>query len=207
MLYGWENDILSDHCVQMCTTASLFCLAPSLALGWGGYKKIWMETEMCEYPSRLSLSLIFFRPFLRIARSFLPSILRVSATFVLFFGFVFCFFLFGFCLRKFSLIPSSHLGASSSGRIYKFCIKKNSVKISLLLVCVYLFLGVFFFPFLWGLLALSSLRFWFLGSCGCWRLFWQRCFIIILLCAFLSRFIHLASDLDRKLSSRSIILH
>jgi hypothetical protein len=93
----------------------------------------------------------------------------------------------------------------------KFCITKNCVKISLLLVCVYLFLGgcffFFFFFFLWGLLALSSLRFWFLGSCGCWRLFWQRCFIIILLCAFLSRFIHLASDLDRKLSSRSIILH
>jgi hypothetical protein len=29
-------------------------------------------------------------------------------------------------------------------------------------------------------------------------LFWQRCFITILLCAFLSRFIHLASDLDRS---------
>jgi len=126
---------------------------------------------MCEYPSLLFLSHLFPSLFAHCTQFFSlqACVCRQRSSFFLV---CFCFFLFCFCLQKFSLIPSSRLGASSSGRILKFCITKNSVKISILLVCFYLFLGVFFFFFFgfffffwWGLLALSSLsfRFWFLG--------------------------------------------
>ncbi len=131
-------------CANRCTTASLYCLAPSLALGWGGYNKIWMETEMCEYPSPFSLSHLF-PPLFAHCTQFFPFNLACVGNVRPFFWFVFASSSFVSVCRKFSLISSSHLGASSFGRILKFCIKKNSVEVSLLLVCFYWFLGVFCF--------------------------------------------------------------
>jgi hypothetical protein len=113
---------------------------------------------MCEYPSLLFLSHLFPSLFAHCTQFFSlqACVCRQRSSF---FWVCFCFFLFCFCLQKFSLIQSSHLGASSSGRILKFCIKKNSVKISLCLFVFICFLGFFFF--------------FFLGGRVCWRC--RRC--------------------------------
>ncbi len=116
-----------------------------------GYKKIWMETEMCEYPSLLSLSLSLshlFPPLFAHCTQFFclqSCVCRQRSSF--FFGlFFFCFFLFGFCLQKFSLIPSSHLGASSSGRIFQILYNKELCQdFAFACLCLFVSWGVFFF--------------------------------------------------------------
>lgn len=104
--------------------------------------------------SSFSLSLIFFRPFLRIARSFFPFNLACVGNVRPFFLVCSCFFLFCFCLQKFSLILSSHLGASSCGRILKF-------RRGFAFACLFLFIS-------WG-----GFFFCFFGGVCCWRC--RRC--------------------------------
>ncbi len=162
----------------------------------------------------LSLS-SFFAPFCALHAvffSFLQSCVCRQRSSFFFFGFVFASSSLVSVCRNFLWFRPHTSVRPLPAEFLKFCMNKKFP--SRFRVCGLVFIYFLGFVFWggWGLLALSSLsslsfRFWFLGSWDCWWLFWQRCFITILLCAFLSRFIHFDSDLDRKLSSRIIIIY